>query len=106
MIRYKLPSSNLSAGDYKPKRPLQLPAINLPQHCKLVLSNKALQLHKVGRPHARYLGVRTVNTSADWQWVQNVLLTGSHPFAAEYPDVPQPGFEPEVMSLNPVAAVE
>jgi hypothetical protein len=37
---------------------------------------------------------------------QIVLLTGSHPFATENPDVPQPGFEPEVISLNPVAAVE
>ena len=37
---------------------------------------------------------------------QNVLLTGSHPFVAEKPDVPQPGFEPDVMSLNAVAAVE
>jgi hypothetical protein len=34
------------------------------------------------------------------------LLTGSHPFAAENPDVPQPGFEPEVMSLKPVPPVE
>ncbi len=37
---------------------------------------------------------------------QSALLTGSHPFAVENPDVPQPGFEPEVISLKPVAPVE
>ena len=37
---------------------------------------------------------------------QNELLTGSHPFVAENPKVPQPGFEPDIMSLKPFAAVE
>ncbi len=44
----------------------QLPA----KYCKLVLSNNALQFHEVGRPHARHLDTRIVNTSADWQWVK------------------------------------
>ena len=40
---------------------------------------------------------------------QNAVLTGSHPFPAENPFVPQPGLEPDVMSLKPElpdAAVE
>ena len=38
--------------------------------------------------------------------VKTAVLTGSHPSTAEKPDVPQPGLEPEVISLKPVAAVE
>ena len=34
------------------------------------------------------------------------LLTGSQPAPAVKPFVPHPGFEPEVMSLKPVAPVE
>jgi len=37
---------------------------------------------------------------------QNEVLTGSHPLVAENPEVPQPGFEPDMMSLKPFAAVE
>jgi hypothetical protein len=37
---------------------------------------------------------------------QNKVLTGSHPLVAGNPMVPQPGFEPDVMSLKPAAAVE
>ena len=37
---------------------------------------------------------------------QNEVLTGSHLFVAENPEVPQPGFEPDMMSLKPFAAVE
>jgi hypothetical protein len=37
---------------------------------------------------------------------QNGVLTGSHPFVAWNPEVPQPGFEPDVMSLKPLAPVE
>lgn len=37
---------------------------------------------------------------------QNEVLTGSHPFIAENPKVPHPGFEPDIMSLKPFAAVE
>lgn len=37
---------------------------------------------------------------------QNKVLTGSHPLVAENPEVPQPGFEPDMMSLKPLAAVE
>jgi hypothetical protein len=37
---------------------------------------------------------------------QNEALTGSHPFVAENPEVPQPGLEPDTMSLKPFAAVE
>ena len=33
-------------------------------------------------------------------------LTGSHPLPAEKPLVPQPGFDPDVMSLNPEVAFE
>jgi hypothetical protein len=37
---------------------------------------------------------------------QNAVLTGSHPSLAENPIVPQPGFEPDVMSLKPDEALE
>ena len=48
-----------------------------------------------------------MSAAADWQWVElYFLLTGSHPIAAENPNVPQPGFEPEVISLKPIAPVE
>lgn len=33
------------------------------------------------------------------------IRTGSHPRSAEKPAVPQPGFEPEVMSLKAEALV-
>jgi hypothetical protein len=34
---------------------------------------------------------------------QNEVFTGSHPSVARNPWVPQPGFEPDVMSLKPAA---
>jgi hypothetical protein len=37
---------------------------------------------------------------------QKEVLTGSHPFVAENPEVSQPGFEPDMTSLKPFAAVE
>ena len=37
---------------------------------------------------------------------QDEVLTGSHPFVAENPKVPHPGFEPDIMSLKPFVAVE
>ena len=37
---------------------------------------------------------------------QNEVLTGSHPHVAGNPNVPQPGFEPIMTSLKPLAAVE
>ena len=71
-------------------------------NCKLFAQTNVLQLLEVGCPEARDLSGEIISTTADRQWVQlYFVLTGSHPGAAENPGVPQPGFDPEVMSLKP-----
>ena len=76
-------------------------------YCKLVAQTNVLQPLKVGCPEARDLDGENISTTADRQWVQLYFVrTGSHPGAAENPGVPQPGFEPEMMSLKPSPLVE
>jgi hypothetical protein len=49
---------------------------------------------------------KTVSTNRMVAICQGTVLTGSHPAVAENPSVPQPGFEPEVMSLKAFKAEE
>ncbi len=58
---------------------------------------------KVGRPKTRHLW-SPESANVENEDTSLVGRTGSHPSIAENPAVPQPGFDPDVMSLMPLAS--